>query len=215
LTKKKAILFDLDGTLVNSAPTVLDIINQLRRQNNQKSLELNPILEQIISLGGRDMIVNLISKDNVDKNLNTFRAMYEDYDLINERLFDGVKELLTVLKKKYTLAILTNKPKTLVNKAVIHHHIESFFDCLVCREDVMEKKPDPEGFNLILKTLNLIKDEVIYVGDSLVDLELAKSLQIEFFLYNRIKINQLSKDNQFYYHKFDSFEDLKKTLGKL
>lgn len=207
---KKAILFDLDGTLVNSAPTVLDIINQVRRQNNQKSLKLNPKIEQIISLGGRDMIINLISKDNVDKNLNTFRAMYEDYDLANEKLFDGVKELLLALRQKYTLAVLTNKPKLLVKKTVIHHHIESFFDCLVCREDVMEKKPDPEGFNLILKTLNLVKDEVIYVGDSLVDLELAKSLQVEFFLYNRIQNDQLSKDNHFYYQEFDSFEDLKK-----
>ena len=215
MTKKKAILFDLDGTLVNSAPTVLDIINQIRHQNNQKILQLNPKIEQIISLGGRDMIVNLISKDNVDKNLNTFRAMYEDYDLINERLFDGVKELLTVLKKKYTLAILTNKPKTLVNKAVIHHHIESFFDCLVCREDVIKKKPDPEGFTLVLKTLNLIKEEVIYVGDSLVDYDLAKSLQVEFFLYNRLKIDHSSKDNKFHYQEFDSFVDLKKTLGKL
>ena len=215
MIKKKAILFDLDGTLVNSAPTVLDIINQVRRKNNQKSLQLNPKIEQIISLGGRDMIVNLISKDNVDKNLNTFRAMYEDYDLTHERLFDGVQELLPALRQKYTLAVLTNKPKLLVNKTVIHHHIESFFDCLVCREDVMEKKPDPEGFNLILKTLNLVKDEVIYVGDSLVDLELAKSLQVEFFLYNRIQNDQLSKDNHFYYQEFDSFEDLKKTLGKL
>ena len=212
---KKAILFDLDGTLVNSAPTVLDIINQVRCQNNQKCLQLNPKIEQIISLGGRDMIINLISKDNVDKNLNIFRAMYEDYDLVNERLFDGVEELLLALKQKYTLGVLTNKPKLLVNKTVIHHHIESFFDCLVCREDVMEKKPDPEGFNLILKTLNLKKDEVIYVGDSLVDLELAKLLQVEFFLYNRIQIDQLSKDNHFYYQVFDSFADLKKTLGKL
>ena len=214
MTKKKAILFDLDGTLVNSAPTVLDIINQVRRQNNQKNLQLNSKIEQIISLGGRDMIVNLISKDNVDKNLNTFRAMYEDYDLTNERLFDGVKELLPALRQKYTLAVLTNKPKLLANKTVIRHHIESFFDCLVCREDVMEKKPDPEGFNLILKTLNLIKDEVIYVGDSLVDFELAKSLEVEFFLYNRFNINQI-KDNQFYYQEFDSFVNLKKTLGKL
>ena len=215
MIKKKAILFDLDGTLVNSAPTVLEIINLVRSQNNQTKLQINSSIEQIISLGGREMIVNLISKDNVDKNLNTFRAMYKDNDLANERLFDGVKELLLALRQKYTLAILTNKPKLLVNKTVIHHHIESFFDCLVCREDVMEKKPDPEGFNLILKTLNLVKDEVIYVGDSLVDLELAKSLQVEFFLYNRIQIDQLSKDNHFHYQEFDSFEDLKKTLGKL
>lgn len=215
MTKKKAILFDLDGTLVNSAPTVLDIINQVRRQNNQKNLQLNPKIEQIISLGGRDMIVNLISKDNVDKNLNTFRAMYEDYDLINERLFNGVKELLTALEKKYTLAILTNKPKKLVNKALIHHHILSFFECLVCREDVMKKKPDPEGFNLVLKTLDLIKEEVIYVGDSLVDYDLAKTLKVEFFLYNRIMINHSSKDNQFHYQEFNSFVDLKKTLSKL
>ena len=215
MTKKKAILFDLDGTLVNSAPTVLDIINQVRRQNNQKNLQLNSKIEQIISLGGRDMIVNLISKDNVDKNLNTFRVMYEDYDLMHERLFDGVKESLSKLSQLYALAILTNKPKTLVKKTITYHQIECFFDCIICREDVMKKKPDPEGFNLILKTLNLIKDEVIYVGDSLVDLELAKSLQVEFFLYNRIQIDQLSKDNHFYYQEFDSFADLKKTLGKL
>lgn len=215
MTKKKAILFDLDGTLVNSAPTVLDIINQVRRQNNQNSLQLNPKIEQIISLGGRDMIINLISKNNVDKNLKTFRALYEDYDLTHEELFDGIKELLAALKQKYALAVLTNKPRLLVNKTVIHHHIESFFDCFVCSEDVTKKKPDPEGFNLILKTLNFIKDEVIYVGDSLVDLELAKFLQIEFFLYNRLNNNQLSSDNEFNYQEFNSFEDLKNTLGKL
>lgn len=215
MTKKKAILFDLDGTLVNSAPTVLDIINQVRRQDNQKSLQLNPSIEQLISLGGRDMIINLISKDNVDKNLNTFRALYEDYDLTHERLFDGVKELLSKLRQQYTLAALTNKPKTLVKKTMTHHQIECFFDCIICREDVMEKKPDPEGFNLVLKTLNLIKDEVIYVGDSLVDLELAKTLQVEFFLYNRLNINQLRKDNQFYYQEFDSFVDLTTDLGLL
>jgi HAD superfamily hydrolase (TIGR01549 family) len=213
LTKKKAILFDLDGTLVNSAPTVLEIINLLRSQCNQTKLQINPSIEETISLGGREMIINLISKDNVDKNLNAFRVMYEDYDLTHERLFDGVKELLKAMRQKYTLAVLTNKPKLLVNKTLIHHHIESFFDCLVCREDVLEKKPDPEGFNLILKILNLIKDEVIYVGDSFVDLQLAKSLQVEFFLYNRLKINQLRKDSQFYYQEFDSFVDLKKILG--
>lgn len=213
MTKKKAILFDLDGTLVNSAPTVLEIINLLRSQCNQTKLQINPSIEETISLGGREMIINLISKDNVDKNLNAFRVMYEDYDLTHERLFDGVKELLKAMRQKYTLAVLTNKPKLLVNKTLIHHHIESFFDCLVCREDVLEKKPDPEGFNLILKILNLIKDEVIYVGDSFVDLQLAKSLQVEFFLYNRLKINQLRKDSQFYYQEFDSFVDLKKILG--
>ena len=215
MTKKKAILFDLDGTLVNSAPTVLDIINQVRRQNNLKNIKLNPSIEQIISLGGRDMIVNLISKDNVDDNLNTFRVMYEDYDLTNEILFDGVKELLPALRQKYSLAVLTNKPKLLVNKTIIHHNIESFFDCIVCREDVMKKKPDPEGFNLILKTLNLIKDEVIYVGDSVVDLELAKSLRVEFFLYNRLNLNQSKKHNQYDYDEFDSFADLTKILGIL
>jgi HAD superfamily hydrolase (TIGR01549 family) len=215
LNKKKAVLFDLDGTLVNSAPTVLDIINMLRRNNDQMSLQLNPKIEQIISIGGRYMIVNLISKENVDKNLNSFRAMYEDYDLTNESLFDGVKELLAALSQKYTLSVLTNKPRTLANKTMTHHHIESFFDCLVCREDVLEKKPDPEGFNLILKTLNLIKDEVIYVGDSLIDFELAKSLKVDFFLYNRLNINQTRKDYKFYYQRFDSFEDLEKILDIL
>jgi len=173
LTKKKAILFDLDGTLVNSAPTVLEIINQMRSQFNQAILQLNPLIEETISLGGREMIVNLISKHNVDKNLTIFRELYKGYDLTYERLFDGVKEMLSSLSSQYTLAVLTNKPRILVNKTMIHHQIQSFFDCIVCREDVKNKKPDPEGFNLVLKTLNLNKNDVIYVGDSLVDFELA------------------------------------------
>jgi len=212
LIKKKAILFDLDGTLVNSAPTVLEIINLVRSQNNQTKLQLNPSIEEIISLGGREMIVNLVSKDNIDKNLNTFRELYEDYDLTHERMFDGVNEMLSSLSLQYSLAVLTNKPKMLVDKTMNHHQIKSFFDCIVCREDVKKKKPDPEGFNFVLKTLNLIKNDVIYVGDSLVDLELAKSTQVEFFLYNRLKINQL-KNNLFYFQEFDSFEDLTNTLG--
>jgi len=216
LTKKKCIIFDLDGTLVNSAPTVLSIINQIRSLNNQNLLQMTHDIEEIISLGGKDMIANLVSNKNVDKNLNIFRKLYENYDLSSETLFDGVKEALSAIKQQYSLAVLTNKPKKLAYKTMIHHQIEAFFDCVVCREDVNEKKPDPEGLNLILNTLNLIKDDVVYIGDSSVDLCLARSNQIMFFLYNKkIFYNQSNEDFQFFIKEFDDFFDLTKELSLL
>lgn len=173
-------------------------------------------IEEIISLGGKDMIANLISNKNVDKNLNIFRELYENYDLSSETLFDGVKESLSVIKQQYSLAVLTNKPKKLAYKTMIYHQIEAFFDCIVCREDVKEKKPDPEGLNLILNTLNLIKDDVVYVGDSSVDLNLAKSQQILFLLYNKKMINnQSSEDFQFFIKEFNDFFDLTNELSLL
>ncbi len=201
---------------MNSAPTVLSIINQIRFLNSQNPLQMTHDIEEIISLGGKDMIANLISNKNVDKNLNIFRELYENYDLSSETLFDGVKESLSAIKQQYSLAVLTNKPKKLAYKTMIYHQIEAFFDCVVCREDVKEKKPDPEGLNLILNTLNLIKDDVVYVGDSSVDLYLAKSQQILFLLYNKQMINnQSSEDFQFFIKEFNDFFDLTNELRLL
>ena len=201
---------------MNSAPTVLSIINQIRFLNSQNPLQMTHDIEEIISLGGKDMIANLISNKNVDKNLNIFRELYENYDLSSETLFDGVKESLSAIKQQYSLAVLTNKPKKLAYKTMIYHQIEAFFDCVVCREDVKEKKPDPEGLNLILNTLNLIKDDVVYVGDSSVDLYLAKSQQILFLLYNKKMINnQSSEDFQFFIKEFNDFFDLTNELRLL
>lgn len=201
---------------MNSAPTVLRIINQIRFLNSQNPLQMTHDIEEIISLGGKDMIANLISNKNVDKNLNIFRELYENYDLSSETLFDGVKESLSAIKQQYSLAVLTNKPKKLAYKTMIYHQIEAFFDCIVCREDVKEKKPDPEGLNLILNTLNLIKDDVVYVGDSSVDLNLAKSQQILFLLYNKKMINnQSSEDFQFFIKEFNDFFDLPNELSLL
>lgn len=201
---------------MNSAPTVLRIINQIRFLNSQNPLQMTHDIEEIISLGGKDMIANLISNKNVDKNLNIFRELYENYDLSSETLFDGVKESLSAIKQQYSLAVLTNKPKVLAYKTMIYHQIEAFFDCIVCREDVKEKKPDPEGLNLILNTLNLIKDDVVYVGDSSVDLNLAKSQQILFLLYNKKMINnQSNEDFQFFIKEFNNFFDLPNELSLL
>ena len=173
-------------------------------------------IEEIISLGGKDMIANLVSNKNVDKNLNIFRELYENYDLSSETLFDGVKETLSAIKQQYSLAVLTNKPNKLAYKTLIYHQIEAFFDCVVCREDVKEKKPDPEGLNLVLNRLNLIKDDVVYVGDSSVDLCLARSQQVLFFLYNnKMMNNQSSQDCQFFIKEFDDFFDLTKELSLL
>jgi len=99
---------------------------------------------------------------------------------------------------------------------MIHHQIEAFFDCIVFREDVNEKKPHPEGLNLILNTLNLIKDDVVYIGDSSVDLRLARSQQVLFFIYtNKMINNQSNEDFQFFIKEFDDFFDLTKELSLL
>ena len=105
----KLIIFDLDGTLVDSDQTVIKILNTIRADLRLSPLKLKDIVF-FLSMGGEDMIKKTIeSKKDVKKYLAIFRQRYLEDSLSNEALFDGVINYLNHLKRKKIDMAIFNK----------------------------------------------------------------------------------------------------------
>jgi len=203
----KLVIFDLDGTLVNSDPTVLSIINNIRKKRGLKPVDYIQA-KNSLAKGGEALIKDLITIKDIPKVLKEFRKDYLGASLMTEKLFPKAKEYLDYLKsKRYFLALLTNKPKILTKKVLAHHDIDKYFDFIVTGCDVDKKKPDPEGLEKILKFFNLKNTETIYVGDNIIDYQASAKVGINFLFhdYENGKLLDDIKDNC---SKFKSYEDL-------
>ncbi len=207
MNKFKLAIFDLDGTIVDSDKTVVRILNTIR-----KDLELPPIelkdISFLLSLGGEEMINKIVeSKKDVKKYLKVFRDRYLYDSLSNEKLFDGVINYLNYLKdNNVVMAIFTNKPKVLTNKTLKRHQIENFFKYVVTSDDVILKKPNPEGIYKIIKMSKFSKKNTIMIGDSILDLEAANLVPIPFLYHDVLSNQEISDSNVF--KKFNNFNEL-------
>ncbi len=175
-------IFDLDGTIVDSAPTVLSIINKLRCQRQLSSIFLSDVYPHL-SKGGSQLIENFfIGGDSVEKTLEHFRALYKEHTLESELLYPGVIEFVRTLKQAdCRLAICSNKPTYLVDKVLRRHGLSAKFDMVVGSSDVTVSKPDPEGLQKILDYFGQPPSRTVMIGDSKSDQQAAVRAEIPFY----------------------------------
>ena len=210
----KVMLFDMDGTLANTDPMIVETFNILcdKYKNGKRLPE-----EEIYYFSGppiRETLLKVFPEYDQDFMLNEFhktsRALYGSH------IFPYPNERETLLKLKergVKLGVVTNKMHELTILALNIIHLEDLFDVVIGFDDVKKGKPDKEG---MIKAINFFKENkknTLYVGDNVVDLESAYNAGIDCALVSwgpRV----LPKDiKPTFYIK--SFEDLKeKTYGK-
>lgn len=178
----KAVLFDLDGTLIDTAADFVRIIGKMSLENDWQAPPEAEIREQVSA--GASAMVQLMLRHNdqlevSEEALLEFRQQFlDDYEAdicVDSCLFEGLEAVLVDLESKgVPWGIVTNKPRYLAEKLLNKMQLDERCAVLVCPDDVSRSKPDPEPMYMALEKLGIPRGAagcVIYVGDHVRDIE--------------------------------------------
>jgi HAD superfamily hydrolase (TIGR01549 family) len=175
--KKKLVIFDLDGVLVNSLDNMRATWKKVCKKFNLKipfsSYEKN------IGLPFLKILQNLKIKNHTIE-IKKYYTRTSKINLSKIKIYPRTKKTLSIISRNNKIAIFTSKDKIRTN--LILKRIGIKFDYVVTPESVRRGKPNPEGINKIIKTLKFKKKNSIFIGDSFQDFLAAKKAQI-LFLY--------------------------------
>jgi len=163
------LIFDLDGTLVDTARDVHFCINETRADMNLPPLTLE---EARKSIGpGPNTFVDLVlpsdQKHRLDEFIKKFRACYIDHLTDHSRPYAGIVELLAELQKQgIPLAVATNKPRRYTEKLLRDLDLLRFFSGIFTPDDVASRKPDPEMIVKVLEDMNASAENSLLIGDT-------------------------------------------------
>lgn len=171
----KAILFDLDGTLLDTAPDFIMTLNQLCDEYQQPRIEPERI-RQTVSDGARALTTLAFKINEGDKGFEERRQRLLDiyFDHMGKHcvLFDGMASLLEKIHHNHLhWGIVTNKPVRFAKPIIDKLALPTPPAVLICPDHVTLAKPDPEGLQLACKQLDCLASEAIYIGDHLRDIE--------------------------------------------
>jgi len=192
----RLVVYDLDGTLVNSAEIVQKILNDIRFELGKEMLGRSAFIPWI-SLGGEDLIRNALGIPEIDVNkyLQEFRLRYFSLPTPQESIYEGVIDCLDYLKQEnYYLAICTNKPRKLAEKVLNETGLSRFFGYINAGGDLPIKKPHEQNIIQCLEYFGVQNSQAIMVGDSTVDQELASNASISFVHYEHGYNDGVRKD---------------------
>lgn len=179
----KAVLFDLDGTLIDTAADFIRIIQQMCRDEQRPVVDAATIRTQV-SEGARAMVKLVYPELDVTDPIflghrQRFLDVYGDNIVVDTDLFVGMYALLEELEaNQIPWGIVTNKPRGLSESLLAELNLTERCAVLVCPEDVTHTKPDPEPMYLAAKQLNLEAKDIIYVGDHPRDIDAGRNAEM-------------------------------------
>jgi len=189
LKEKNVLLFDLDGTLVDSAPDLALAVNRTLEDLNKATFDQDTI-HHWVGNGAKVLIERALSgsaiidielDETLTKDaLTIFLAHYQQCLCIESVLYDDVREGLLSLKSAgYRLAIITNKPAIFIQPILTGLGIDNLFELLIGGDTLAEKKPHPAQLHYALEQLNVTAEECVMIGDSKNDILAAKAANID------------------------------------
>lgn len=176
----KAVLFDLDGTLIDTAADFIRIIQQMCRDEQRPVVDAETIRTQV-SEGARAMVKLVYPELDVTDPVflahrQRFLDVYGDNIVVDTDLFLGMYPLLEELEAhQIPWGIVTNKPRGLSESLLAKLNLTERCAVLVCPEDVSKTKPDPEPMYLAAKQLDIDVQDIIYVGDHPRDIDAGRN----------------------------------------
>lgn len=174
----RLLIFDLDGTLLDSFPGVLRALNLALEELGMSPVGL-PWIRRHIGRGATRLMKDA-SGGKVDPELllKTFRQIYSELILSESRPFPGVTDTLETLRRTYVLALASNKPDFWIHKIVRNLGWEEIFSSIFGPQAAGAHKPDPSMIHLILKECRMKEEQSLLIGDMSVDGETGTAARI-------------------------------------
>lgn len=179
--KIKTIIFDLDGTLIDSLGDIVSAVKKTLEHFNLPLLE-DEVIGSYVGQGMELLIKRSIGEENMnrfDEMLEFYRIKYKEECINSTVLFKGVRKVLDKLKaKNINIALATNKSVGLTEIILNNLHIYECFDVVMGPESVKNRKPDREVVDKIIERLGASYDSTLIVGDSKFDVLCGKNAGI-------------------------------------
>lgn len=178
---KKAVIFDLDGTLLYTLEDLADSVNFALKRFNSSSCSLSQV-RSFVGDGVQKLMERALASQGIKLSckefedcLRIFKENYKDNIYNKTRPYVGVEEMLQTLKDNgFKIAVVSNKFDSAV-KELCNFYFKNSIDIAIGESSSINKKPNPDGVFAVIKELGLNISDCFYIGDSEVDIQTAKN----------------------------------------
>ena len=182
LKNKKYIIFDMDGTLIDSSKLLANSINYVRQNLGLEKLDDETILKAINDESVNAPMFFYESEEFEEFHTEFFNEYYQAHYKTDSKLYPYAKELLEKLSKTHKVSLATNAYKKSAYTILFALGIEHYFDIIICGDEVEHPKPHPQMLNMIIEFYEDEKSKFLFVGDSTRDELCAKNAGIDSVL---------------------------------
>ena len=173
------IVFDLDGTLIDSRRDLADAANALVLEHGGRPLPVEDITAMVgegaALLVRRALRAAGLASTEVEPALRRFLELYDERLLVHTVLYEGTREALAILATRAPLAVLTNKPQRPTERILEGLDIARYFSTVIGGDTALPRKPDPAGLESLIASAGTIAADTMMVGDSVIDLRTARA----------------------------------------
>jgi len=176
--KKKGIIFDLDGTIIDSYKSILKAMKLAIREIGISPPE-DSELKRMVGIPVHEIMKKFVD-DRYEEGVKLFRKFYEKEFRNGTRVIRGVRSVLKELKKEFSLALISNKHERFVKEILKWKKLERLFDFSAGESEEVPPKPSPKMLEMAIRFQNLSPQECLFVGDTHIDFLTAEKMGIEF-----------------------------------
>ena len=185
------MLFDLDGTLIETAPEIFDAVNDTLRQFHLPGVTeqqvkdwighgTRTLLIQALASAGDTTVETVRQSDSLALIAVEFDKHYQRRCGTRSRLYPQVREVLHALRGQgVKLAVVTNKESRYTNTVLSAHALTPLFDRVISGDSLSAKKPNPAGIQSCLEQFQVERDRALFVGDSSIDVATARNAGVQ------------------------------------
>lgn len=205
--QQKTVIFDLDGTIVNTGTPIANAINHVRDAFGMPPMEKSHILSKLNCPDTYSPSYFYGVETYTPQHIEIFENYYDKHCIIDIELYDGFEAMLTEIAKSFNLAVATNASVGFAKKILENRQVDNFFGYVIGSDCVKKPKPHPEMLFKVIDHFGTDGVNCLFVGDSVKDELAARSAGMEYVMV----------DWGFSDHKgaITDTEELRKALFKL